>query len=166
MHHEKGHMVGHPSPGKVRWGPPYLPQDITLLPGHQTCGPPTSDIWWWSLETCSNLFIWVFSREWHLVVATESKACAVSKQAVCILLESLLITVMLQRASLDFCGSIGNEFWSAVDRYQLTTLGISNWSFDIITWDMSCILTTEISNCNLRLWGIIIMIRKWNQKFD
>ena len=29
------------------------------LPGHQTWNPPlASDIWWGSLETCSNLFIW------------------------------------------------------------------------------------------------------------
>ena len=33
----------------------------TPLPRHQTLGPPptpTTEIWWWPLETCSNLFTW------------------------------------------------------------------------------------------------------------
>ena len=33
-----------------------------------------SDNWWWSLETCSNLFIWGASPEQHMVVATETEA--------------------------------------------------------------------------------------------
>ena len=36
--------------------------------------PPTSDIWWSSLKTCSNLFIWrPPSKEQHLVVAIEGR---------------------------------------------------------------------------------------------
>ena len=34
------------------WGPYPNP------PGHQTLGPPASDIWWSSLETCPNSFHW------------------------------------------------------------------------------------------------------------
>ena len=56
--------------------------------------PPAIDIWWWPLETCSNLFISGLIQhpplEWHLVVATETERGTVSKWAVCILLECLL----------------------------------------------------------------------------
>ena len=34
---------------------------IPQLSRHQSWGPnpsPTSDVWWWSLKTCSNLFMW------------------------------------------------------------------------------------------------------------
>ena len=71
IHHGICHMVGYPLPRK---GQVVYPQHQTWLPppGHQTCGPPTSHKkewhqtwgppvivtsgWWWSLETCSNLF--------------------------------------------------------------------------------------------------------------
>ena len=87
----------------------------TLLPGHQNCGPtlsppvlptpssipippppttpsPASDIiWWWSLETCSNLFIWgptsLSSQGQYLVVANETET-----HAACILRECCLVT--------------------------------------------------------------------------
>ena len=73
---------------------------IGVAPNGHTLGPtpfpfPTSDIWWWSPETCSNLFIWGLCPpplpKQHLVVATEAEAQTVSKWAVCILLECCLI---------------------------------------------------------------------------
>ena len=51
--------------------------------------PLATDIWWSTLETCSNLFTWGPFRKGHLVVATE--AHMVCKQAVCILLECFLV---------------------------------------------------------------------------
>ena len=68
-------------------------------PGHQTWGPTlTSDMWWWSLETCSNLFIWgptptsptPSPHKQHLVVATETEARMVSKLVAYIILECFL----------------------------------------------------------------------------
>ena len=46
-------------------------------PGHQTCDlPPTTDIWWPTLKTCSNLSTWGNKHppppKQHLVVATEA----------------------------------------------------------------------------------------------
>ena len=61
IHHGVGRMVRYPLP-----------------PGHQTCkkktsirhgDSPANDIWWWSMDICSNLFTWWPAREWHLVVA-------------------------------------------------------------------------------------------------
>ena len=42
-----------PTPRTSDIGPP----GATPAPGHQIWDPPASDIWWPSLETCSNLFI-------------------------------------------------------------------------------------------------------------
>ena len=54
MHHGIGHIVEEPC-----W---------TSDPGTYLTPPlPTSDIWWWSLETCSN-----YPWKQHLVVATET----------------------------------------------------------------------------------------------
>ena len=58
--------------------------------------PPTSDIWWPSLETYSNLFIGPHCtapthQYWHLVA---TKAHTVGKQAVCIRLECFLVRTM------------------------------------------------------------------------
>ena len=71
MHHVIGHMVGHP-PRKSRVGYPrgkgqigypfHPPLDIRPV------DPPARDIWWWSLETCSN-FLTRGPPERHLVVA-------------------------------------------------------------------------------------------------
>ena len=43
------------------WGGDQMYQGILShggvpTPGHQMWGPPASDIWWWSLETCSNFW--------------------------------------------------------------------------------------------------------------
>ena len=78
----------HP-PSDLRTYP--LPTDH---PWHQIWGPtppPITDIWWTSLETCSNLFTWGSSPTppsncyWHLVVATET--LMVAKRSASILLE-------------------------------------------------------------------------------
>ena len=69
-------------PQKSDLGPPALPPASDIWwSSLETCsnlfiwGPPASDIWWSSLETCSNLFIfWGFSQKWHLVVAIEAHA--------------------------------------------------------------------------------------------
>ena len=78
--HGISHMVGHP---KERSG------KVDLLPLDQTSDlgiPSASDIWWWLLGTCSNLFIWGPLAKWHLVAATETEARTVSKRVVRILL--------------------------------------------------------------------------------
>ena len=63
-------------------------------------GPPTSDIWWPSLETCSNFFIGPHCRDtqwyWHLVVI---EALMVGRQIVRILLECFLLVT-------SFCNAI------------------------------------------------------------
>ena len=69
----------------------YALYDRSLYPiGHQTWAPTpppfdTTDIWWLSLETCSNLYTWGPTPYWywHLVMPTE--------RAVRILLECCLV---------------------------------------------------------------------------
>ena len=78
--------------GKVTWyGIPWKGQVGYPSPDIRSGGPPASDIWWLSLETCSNLFTWTPSPEQHLVVATEYEGCTVSRWVVCILLEWFLV---------------------------------------------------------------------------
>ena len=78
MHHGISHMLGVPSPMDIK------PVDL----------PPASNIWWCSLETCSNLFIWgpttlgVTSGGGHRNWSTYG-----SKQAVRILLECFLVWI-------------------------------------------------------------------------
>ena len=68
-----------------------------------------SDIWWPSLETCSNLFIGPHCSGspspcyWHLV-ATEARM--VGKQAVCILLECFLVDMCLLQTAVDLSKKI------------------------------------------------------------
>ena len=51
MHHATSHMV--------RYIPDIVSRELPPSPEHCTQTPiPTCDIWWRSLETCSNLFIW------------------------------------------------------------------------------------------------------------
>ena len=75
-----------PPPLGIRPGdlpPPHPPPDIRT--GDL---PLPNDIWWWSLETCLNLFIWgPTPLEWHLVEVTETGARTASKYTVSILLE-------------------------------------------------------------------------------
>ena len=40
------------------------PTHLWVPLGHQTWGPPPCDIWWWSLEICSSLFIWGGHWNW------------------------------------------------------------------------------------------------------
>ena len=77
IHHGIGHMVGYPQGIRPRAPPsdPWTPMDIR--PGE----PLSSDIWWWSLETCSKMFIWWPLKLKHVV----------SKRAVRILLEFFLV---------------------------------------------------------------------------
>ena len=78
MHHGIGRMVRYPSPPDIR-------------PGTNYPLPPATDIWYSTLETCSNLFNWGTPplQEWFLVAATE--ASTVCKRAVRILLECFLV---------------------------------------------------------------------------
>ena len=42
----------------TRWYGTYRERSGRVPPGHQTWRPPPSEIWCWSLKTCSNLFTW------------------------------------------------------------------------------------------------------------
>ena len=86
--------------GRHCTGPPALPLRHQTIrygtawpwhPGHQTWdhGPwlPANDIWWPSLENCSNLFIW--GPHWYGHLAAQVRT--VGKRAACILLKCLLV---------------------------------------------------------------------------
>ena len=84
--------------GATPWPPPPWTQHRGPPPGwhtHPSVQAPAIDIWWWPLEICSNLFISGLTQppplQWHLMVATETERGTVSKWAVCILLECLLV---------------------------------------------------------------------------
>ena len=76
-----------------------------------TCSDSRSDIWWWSLETCykhcsfRDLHL-LSTPKWHLVVAPETEACTISKQAVCILLECCLLQYHVE---LNHWNDLGKE---------------------------------------------------------
>ena len=127
MHYWIGHMVGYPLslPRHQTWrptspSPPPLPAP-PLPPRHQIWDLPPSpatDIWWSSLETCSNLFTWGPNpqRYWHLVQAT--KTCPVGKQAVCILLQCCLVMLVLyfylsKNGQLIYIHASGHKAWQS-----------------------------------------------------
>ena len=75
---------------------------------HGTYPCPT-DIWWSSLETCSNLFNCgpTPSQYWHLVVAT--KTCTFCKRAVCILLECILVSLHICSMWETICKAVASS---------------------------------------------------------
>ena len=87
---------------------PGTPTNLHMGPGISNLPPldmgpgiptPTScywhDIWWSSLETCSNLFTWEHPHQyWHLVAAT--KTCTVARRAIGILLECFMFLIQIQ----------------------------------------------------------------------
>ena len=83
--------MGTPDPLQTQdMGPPGLPPDM----GHGSplaLLPLPSDIWWPSLKTCSNLFIGLHCTGPPPTILTAGGHRTVGKQAVCILLESLLV---------------------------------------------------------------------------
>ena len=84
--HGIGHMIRvHPGKGQVGYPLAIRPWEMLV----------TCDIDHWKpVQTCS-FGTPNFPREQHLVVATETEARAVSRWAVCILLECFLVTVTL-----------------------------------------------------------------------
>ena len=77
--------------------------------------PCTTDIWWSSLETCSNLFYCgpTPSQYWHLVVATET--CTVCKRAVCILLECILVSLPTRSMWENICDAVASSSGSEIN---------------------------------------------------
>ena len=88
--------------GKAKWGTPKERSDRhqtwgpSPLPWISALGPPTSNIWWWSLETCSNLFTGEPPWYWHLVTL---ETWRFDRQLVSILLEYLLVNSNLDLVS-------------------------------------------------------------------
>ena len=69
----ESHCTG--SPLDIRPGTPNPPSR------HQTWRPPATDIWWSSLETCSNLLIWgPRASARHLVVDIEAHIVSTSRR--------------------------------------------------------------------------------------
>ena len=87
---DRSHGRVPPPPPDTAPPPDIRPRDLPWTSDLETPFP-ASDSWWWSLETCSNLFIWRASPAQHLVVATETEAHMISKRVVCILLECFLV---------------------------------------------------------------------------
>ena len=70
----------------INWTKLYRALDIRPRT-HPKPSPPASDIWWPSLETCSNLFIsgCPHPQEWHLVLAIGAHTVSASDQYACYL---------------------------------------------------------------------------------
>ena len=84
--------------------------------GHQTGdpspGPIDNDIWWPSLDTCSNFFTrGPPNPSIHLV----PKACTVGKQAVCILLECFLFILIFFVVLLVELDGFSNSKWGKLN---------------------------------------------------
>ena len=144
------------------WGttPPLpTPPYTNITPGDIS---PASDIWWWSLQTCSNLLIWGPTSKWHLVVTTEHMWCGMhfywNNFLLLIPFSFILKLVSRWKQNIRFSDELLPLLWKK--HHSRSTLGNSNPSAgNKIHWDHLTFVfnTSGIYHLSFQYQGIRMM---------